>query len=199
MPFDVKILSDKINGIKEAFENGRFADALIGSLNTGNALMQQRVFQRNADIEGNDFGKYIGTKRKLSEKKFKSLHSEASRTDKKRIKANKDLELTPWERRRVNKGRQIAKKDLEFSGGLRRAIETVVENEKAASLAFNNDEAAKIAHGQETQIANIRSGKKANTKGEGIKIFTFDEKERTEVTEQGLELIKQILKPTNNG
>lgn len=197
MSFDVTILAKKIEGIKQAFENGRFADALVGALNTGNGLMQQRVFLRNTDIQGNNFGQYVGKKSKLSDRGLNKLLGSATRTDRKRIKAVAAQELTRYQRKRANKGRQILKKDLEFSGGLRRAIETVVENEKAAALAFNNDLAAKIAKGQEAQITNLRAGKKGITKGEGVKIFTLDNTEKEQVNEQGAELIRQILKPKN--
>lgn len=195
MSFDITILSKKIEGIKTAFENGRFADALVGALNTGNGMMQQRVFTQNKDIEGNDFGQYVGNKKKQSDRsQLRALFGTTSKTDKKIIKANAGLELTAYQRKRAQKGRQIVKKDLEFDGGLRRSIETQVEDEKSAVLNFNNDEAAKIAKGQEAQITNIRNGRKGTTKGEGIRIFTLDTKEREEVTEQGAELIKQILK-----
>lgn len=195
MPFDLKILTNKIEGLKKAFESGKFADALVGAINTGNGLMQQRVFTQNKDVEGNSFGFYIGAKSKQADRaQVRALFGTTSKTDKKRIKSAAAQELTPYQRRRAQKGRQTAKKDLEFAGGLRRAIEVQVESEKAVVLAFNNDEAALIAKGQEAQIANIRGGRKANTKGEGIKIFTFDKKEVEEVGEQGSELIKQILK-----
>ena len=196
MSFDVTILSKKVQGIKEAFENGKFADALVGALNTGNGLMQQRVFTENKDIQGQSFGQYVGKKSKQSDRsQVRSLFSTKSKTDKKRIKASAGIELTYYQRKRANKGRQVIKKDLEFSGGLRRAIETQIENEKSVVLEFNNLDAAKIAKGQENQISNIRSGKKGTTKGSGTRIFTLDENEREQVTEQGAELIKQILKP----
>ena len=197
MPFDINILAGKIEGIKKAFENGRFGDALVGALNSGNGLMQQRIFQENLDVKGQSFGKYIGKKSKQSDRaQVKALFSTTSKTDKKRIKASAGLELTYWQRKRAGKGLQVVKKDLEFSGGLRRAIETQIENEKAAVLQFNNTEAAKIAKGQEQQIHNIRNGSTANTKGSGaVKIFTLNDKEREQVTEQGAELITQILKP----
>lgn len=197
MPFDIKILGDKIKAIKEAFESGRFADALVGALNTGNGLMQQRVFTVNTDIKGQSFGKYIGTKKKITDRAlFLSFNSTTSKTDQKRIKKNADLDLTTYQRKRANKGRQVSKKDLEFDGGLRRAIETQIENEKAVVLQFNNDKAAKIAKGQEQQITNIRNGQSGTTKGTGaVRIFTLDPKEKEEVNEQGRELIMQILKP----
>ncbi len=195
MPFDINILKAKIEAIKQAYENGRFADALVGALNTGNGLMQQRIFVGTKDIEGNDFGPYVGKKSSLSARNKAKLLGSASATDKKRIKAAAGLELTPYQRKRANKGRQILRKDLEFTGGLRRAIETAVENEKSAVIQFNNREAAIVASGQEAQITNIRSGKKGTTKGTGIKIFTLDQKERQQVDEQGLELINEILIP----
>lgn len=195
--FDLSILKTKIDGLKEAFENGNFGDALVGALNTGNGLMQQRIFAQNKDVEGNDFGNYIGKKKKLSNRNLEvSLFFEArSKTNQKRIKANADLELTSYQRKRAHKGRQIAKKDLEFTGGLRRAIETQIENEKAAVLNFNNDEAANIAKGQEAQITNIRRGQKGSVKGSGVKIFRLNQSEKEKVNEQGKELITQILKP----
>lgn len=189
MSFDVTILQGRIEKIKTAFENGRFADALVGSLNTGNGLMQQRVFTQNVDVKGQSFGKYVGKKRKAR------LQVSSNRTQNKRNKAVAGLDLTAYQRKRALKGRQIEKKDLEFDGGLRRAIEIQTENEKSVVLEFNNDLAAKIAKGQEQQIENIRSGKPGTTKGTGAtRIFTFDEKEREQVTEQGQELILQILK-----
>jgi hypothetical protein len=186
MPFDLTILTKKIEGLKQAFENGRFADALVGALNTGNGLMQQRIFTRNQDIEGNSFGVYIGKKREVVITKNK----------RKRINDSRVQSLTTYEKKRVQAGRQIIHKDLEFTGGVRRAIETQIENEKSVVLEFNNDEAATIAHGQEQQITNIRNGGKGTVKGTGaIKIFKLNIDEKEKVVEQGHELILQILKP----
>jgi len=188
MPFDVTILAKKIEGLKQSFENGKFADALVASVNVGNGLLQQRVFQENKDIEGNDFGVYIGNKRKA-----RAIKSTKNRTQNKRNKAVVGQDLTSYQRKRLLRGRQIAKKDLELEGGLRRSIETQVENEKSAILQFNNDEAAKIARGQENQITNIRNGGKGSTKGDGIKIFRLNDSEKDKVIEQGVILIKEIL------
>jgi hypothetical protein len=197
MPFDVTILSKKIAGLKEAYENGRFGDALVGSLNTGSGLMQQRIFNQNTDVEGQGFGNYIGDKRKQSDRaQVRALFGTTSKTDKKRIKASAGLELTSYQRKRASKGRQVTKKDLEFTGGVRRAIETQIADEKAAVLQFNNDLAAKIARGQEQQITHIRNGQKGTTKGaNAVKIFSLNQSEKETVIEQGSELIKQILKP----
>lgn len=194
--FDLTILTKKVQNLKAAFDSGRFADALVGSLNTGKGLMTQRIFTGTEDVEGNSFGQYIGKKSKQSDRaQVKGLFGTTSKTDKKRIKANAGLELTRWQRIRANKGRQVAKKDLFFTGGLSASMEVQVENEKAVVLAFNTDEMAKIAHGQEKQIANIRAGKKGTTKGDDpVKIFNLNDKERGQVVEQGAELIKQILK-----
>lgn len=184
MPFDLTILTKKVEGIKQAFETGRFADALFGALNSGSGLMQQRVFTRNQDVEGNSFGVYIGKKRQVN----------ITKTKKKRITGIQSL--TTYEKKRVEHGRQIVKKDLEFTGALRLAIETQIENEKSVALEFNNDEAAKVARGQEQQITNIRNGQKGTTKGSGaVKIFKLNKDEKEQVTEQGHELILQILKP----
>jgi hypothetical protein len=189
MSFDLTILKKKVDGLKEAYDNGKFADALVGALNTGNGLLQQRVFQETQDVEGNTFGQYIGKKRKVRTAQTKN------KTQAKRNKAIEGKFLTSYQRKRAAKGRQIDKKDLEFSGGIRRAIETQVENDKAAVIQFNNLEAAKIAKGQEAQISNIRSGGKGTTKGNGVKIFSLNDSEKETVVEQGAELIKQILKP----
>lgn len=184
MSFDTTILTKKIEGLKEAFENGKFSDALVGALNTGNGLLQQRVFTQNEDIEGQSFGQYIGKKRK------------AQLVSKGKKKSISEVYLTAYQRKRQKAGRQISRKDLEFHGGLRRAIETVVENENAAALEFNNDLAAQIAHGQEQQISNIRNGLPGTTKGIGAtKIFKLSTTEKETVVEQGLELIKQVIKP----
>lgn len=196
--FDLNILKQKIDGLKEAYENGRFGDALIGAVNTGNGLMQQRIFTQNEDVEGNDFGKYIGkkqTSKQADRQTFRALFGTESKTDRKRIKASAELELTSYQRKRAHKGRQINKKDLEFSGGLRRAIETQLENDKTAILEFNNDQAVKVAKGQEAQITNIRNGGRGSVKGTGVKIFALNQTEKETVIEQGAELIKQILKP----
>lgn len=188
MPFDTTILENKIDKIKNAFENGTFGDALVSALNTGNGLLQQRVFTQNEDVQGNSFGKYVGKKTKAKFSPSKNA------LQNKRNKALAGLELTAYQRKRAAAGRQVAKKDLEFTGGLRRSIDTFVENENAAVLAFTNDEAAKIAHGQEVQITNIRNGFKGTTKGIGIKIFRLNTGEREQVVEQGKEVVKQIIK-----
>lgn len=190
MPFDLTILTSKIEGIKQAFENGSFADALVGALNTGSGLMQQRIFSDNEDAAGQSFGMYIGKKTKTKLVKSKN------KTQNKRNKAIAGQDLTSYQRKRAKAGRQVTKKDLEFTGGLRRAIETQIENENAVLLEFNNDEAAKIARGQEKQIANIRNGAKGTTKGNRVKIFTLNESEKEKVVEQGRELINQIIKVT---
>jgi len=188
MSFDLTILKAKIEKIKAAYDSGKFGDALLSAVNTGNGLMQQRIFTTNQDIEGNSFGQYVGKKRKV-----RALPKTKNRTQAKRNKAVEGQELTYWQRKRALKGRQITKKDLEFEGGLRRAIETKIQDEKSAVIEFNNDDAVKIAKGQEAQITNIRNGRSGTTKGTGIKIFTLDEKEREQVGEQGSELLKQIL------
>ena len=64
MAFDPNILPEKIQRLKEKFEGGQFADALIGAVNTGNGLMQQRIFTANEDVAGESFGQYIGKKSK---------------------------------------------------------------------------------------------------------------------------------------
>ncbi len=200
MSFDITILSKKIQGIKEAFENGRFADVLVTALNVGNGEMQQRIFTQNKDVEGNSFGTYIGkkqTQRQASRQTARALFGTTSKTDRKRIKNAADQDLTYYQRKRAQKGRGVIKKDLEFEGTLRKSIQDpYVEDERSAVLAFSNTESALIAYGQEQQITNIRNGKPGTTKGTGaVKIFTLDTKEREEVTEQGAKLINEILKP----
>lgn len=188
MPFDTTILPEKLEQIKQKFVNGKFADVLIGAVNTGNGLMQQRIFSANQDIEGNSFGKYVGKKRKVK------LKTSSNKTQNKRFKAIAGQELTAYQRKRAAAGRQTNPKDLEFDGSLRRSMITVVENEKAVAIEFNNELAAIIAHGQEAQITNIRNGGKGTTSGTGIKIFRLNKSEKEEVVQQGLELIKQEIK-----
>lgn len=201
MPFDVTILTKKVEGLKQAFENGKFADALAGAVTEGQQLLRSRVFDEHKDIEGQDFGVYIGkkqTEQQANRQTFRALFGTTSDTDRKRIKASAGLELTSYQRKRASKGRQIVQKDLSFTFGLRKSIETkqsvVKENERSVVLEFNNDEAAKIARGQENQITNLRNGQKGTTKGNGIKIFKLNDSEKEKVIERGTELIKQILK-----
>lgn len=194
MPFDSKILLDKIKSLKQNVQEANFSEVFVAALNTGNALMQQRIFNQNTDIEGNSFGGYVGEQKFLSQRQKKRLlGSTTSRTDLGRIQKNLGLRLTPYQRKRVNKGRQIIKKDLEFSGGLRRAIEIQVINERSVALQFNNDEAVKVAKGQENQITNLRNGEKGYVTGNGIKIFAFNDNEKERTSEQVRLLIKQIL------
>ncbi len=183
MAFDTTILTEKIEKLKEKYTNGSFADALIGAVNAGNGLMQQRIFTLNEDVLGESFGAYIGRKSK----------TKLNITGSKRSRAIAGLDLTPYQKKRAAAGRQIIKKDLEFTGNLRRSIVTAVESEKAAVIEFNNDEAAIIARGQEVQITNIRLGGKGTTRGVGVKIFRLNPVEREEVVAQGLELISQEM------
>jgi hypothetical protein len=188
-------MADKVNRLKENFENGRFGDVLLGALNTGNGLMQDRIFAGNKDVKGNDFGKYVGKKKRLSDKaQLTALFNTKGKKAKEKIRNEAILELTSYQRKRLSKGRQVDKKDLEFTGELRRSIETRAD-EKSAVLEFSNDESALIARGQENQITNIRNSQSGSTKGDGIRIFNLSEDERTEIVEQGQELINQILKP----
>jgi hypothetical protein len=195
MPFDINILTDKVEKLKTNFENGHFGDVLLGALNTGNGLMQDRIFAGNKDVEGNDFGEYVGKKKTLSDRaQLTALFNTKGKKAKEKIRNEAILELTSYQRKRLSKGRQIGKKDLEFTGELRRSIETQAD-ERSAVLEFSNDQSALIARGQENQITNIRNGRTGSTKGDGIKIFNLSEDERTEVIDQGQELLNQILKP----
>ena len=195
MPFDFTNLEDRIAELRQKTGGAVLGDVLISALNTGNGLMQARVFRGNQDIEGNSFGDYIGAKKALTEgQKAKLLSSTNSKTDLKRIKRNLEIELTSYQRKRVNKGRQIDHKDLEFSGGLRKAIEVQIESEKVGVLTFNNDDAALIARGQENQITNIRNGGKGYVQGDGTKIFALNENEKDQVIEQVHLLISEFIK-----
>jgi len=107
MGFDTGILSKKIEGLKEAFVNGKFSDALVTAVNTGNGLMQQRVFTETVDVEGQSFGQYIGAKRKVK------LIKSKNQTQNKRNKNVAGLFLTAYQEKRARLGRQILKKDLE--------------------------------------------------------------------------------------
>jgi hypothetical protein len=189
MPFDVKIQKQKIEKIKLAFVEGVFADALLAALNTGNGLMQQRIFTESKDVEGNSFGFYVGEK-----KEVKGFTKSKNSLQNRRNKAILGKNLTKYQVKRAQKGHQTNPKNLEFTGGLRRAIETVIESDKTAAIVFNNDEAAQIAKGQEAQITNIRNGLKGTTEGIGIPIFKLNTEEKEQVIEQGRELINQIMK-----
>lgn len=187
MAFDTDILKEKIEKIENAFESGQYADVLVGALNTGNALLQQRVFTQNEDAQGNSFGKYVGKKTKTK------LKSSKNAVQNKRNKAIVGLDLTAYQRKRAALGAQTNPKNLQLTGNLKLSIDTFAENENAAVLAFTNNEAAKIAHGQEVQITNIRNGLKGTTTGIGIKIFRLNTTEREQIVEQGKALIKQVI------
>lgn len=188
MPLDTTILQERIERVRAALDSGQFADVLVGALNTGNGLMQQRIFTEHKDIDGNNFGTYIG-------KKTKTKHTPLSnKLANKRSKAIEGAFLTSYQRKRARAGRGILAKDLEFTGDLRRSIETVVIDEVSASIEFNNTTAAQIARGQEAQITNIKIGKKGTTQGVGIKIFTLNSSEKEQVITQAQELIAQIMK-----
>lgn len=184
-----------IDGIYKSLIEEGFGDIILAALNTGNGLMQQRIFRDNLDTKNNNFGSYIGEKKNLTDyQKQRLLSSTKSKTDLVRIKKNLNLSLTQYERKRVNKGRQIAKKDLEFTGDLRKSIEIQVKSENEGVIEFRTEQAALIARGQENQITNIRNGIKGTTKGDGIKIFTLNESERLQVTEQVKLLIDEMFK-----
>jgi len=194
MAFDTKILIDKIKSLKDKAASGSFSDALVAALNTGNALMQRRIFFDNVDIFGNSFGGYVGTKKLLTRRAKERLLFKATQTTKVRINRNAPIPLTPYQRKRANRGRQIVRKDLELEGGLRRSIEVQIINERSAQIAFNTIEEAQIARGQENQITNIRNSQKGYTTGNGLKIFALNENEREQTNNQARELVKQILK-----
>lgn len=194
MAFDTKILVDKVKKLKEVVIKGDFSDALIASLNTGNALMQNRIFGDNVDVKGQTFGGYVGVRRKSPRLVARLLRITTSRTDRVRIKRNAPLSLTYYQRKRVNKGRQIVRKDLELYGSLRRAIEVEIINERSAVVQFNDYHSAEIARGQENQITNLRNGQPGYTQGNGEKIFAFNENERDKSNEQVKLLISKIIK-----
>lgn len=194
MAFDTKILTDKIKKLKTVVEQGDFSDALVASLNTGNAVMQNRIFGDNVDVRGQSFGTYVGVRRKSPRLVARLLRITTSRTDRVRIKRNAPVSLTYYQRKRVNKGRQIVKKDLELYGSLRRAIEVEIINERSAVVQFNDYHSAEIARGQENQITNIRNGLPGYTKGDGEKIFAFNDNEKEVSNDQVRLLINQIIK-----
>lgn len=194
MALDPKILLDKIKNLKTKVQAINFGDVFVAGLNTGNALMQQRIFNQNLDTEGNNFGTYIGAKKNLTDRqKRRLLGSTRSRTDLTRIKRNLEAALTPYQRKRANKGRQVVKKDLEFEGTLRNSIEVQIINERAAALMFNNDQSVLVAKGQENQITNIRNGLPGYVTGDGIMIFALNEDEREGTHEQVRLLVNQLI------
>lgn len=194
MAFDTTILSKYVNDLKRVVESGQFADALVGAMNTGNGLMQQRIFTRNEDVEGNSFGTYIGKRTALGIEATRRLLEKAKRPEQKARVRRAAAPLTPYMRKRVLRGRQVTRKDLELEGDLRRSIQVFIENDKEVVLAFNTDKQALIAAGQEQQITNIRNGLPGTTKGTGaIKIFAFNSDEIDQVIEQGTELVLEII------
>jgi hypothetical protein len=195
LSFDTTILTKYVKDLSRLVEGGGFADALVGAMNTGNGLMQQRIFTRNEDVEGQSFGVYIGRKAALGQfSQSRLLTLAKSATDRRRVR-RAAVPLTPYQRKRVLRGRQVLRKDLELEGDLRRSIQVFVENDRTVVLAFNDDHQALIASGQEQQIHNIRQGRKGTTRGTGApKIFALNENEIDETKEQGVELVLQLLK-----
>lgn len=99
-----------------------------------------------------------------------------------------------YRRLRLKNGRQIAKKDLEFAGALRRAIEVVSINNTRAQIRINNSELAQIAVYLEQQIANIRSGRPANSPtSQRARIFTLSDTEIAILRKNTLELLRQKI------
>ncbi len=185
-----------LQGLAEIVESGQFADALVSAINTGNGLLQQRVFTRGEDTLGQSFGKYVGRRVPIGIASRERLIAGANTRVKKNRAAKSIQTLTPYERKRTLAGRQIAYKDLEFNGELRRSIQVFVEDEKSVVLAFNNDESGLIARGQENQITNIRQGRPGTTNHPNpTPIFSFNDDEQNFVIDQGVTLIvDQILK-----
>lgn len=195
MPIDSKILLNKIKSLKANVLKINFSDVFVAALNTGNALMQQRIFNENKDTVGNSFGGYIGEKKFLSERqKNRLLGSTNSKTTLVRIKRNLNEQLTPYQRKRVNRGRQIVRKDLELEGDLRRSIEIQVINNRSAALMFNNDKAVLVAKGQENQITNIRETGHGSVYGDGVKIFALNETEREQTLNQVRLIVSGLIK-----
>jgi hypothetical protein len=185
-----------LQGLAQIVESGDFADALVSAINTGNGLMQQRIFTRGEDAEGNSLGGYVGKKIPLGIASRERIIAGANTRVKKNRAAKSIQTLTPYQRKRTLSGRQIGYKDLEFNGELRRSIQVFVQNEASVVLAFNNDHSADVAHGQEQQIANIRQGRPGTTRNSNpVPIFSFSDDERDQVIDQGVTLIvDQILK-----
>lgn len=185
---------EAIQKVQEKILAGAFGDAFVSALNAANGLMQERIFTKNEDTDGNDFGKYIGKKRiATGREQLRLLFGTESELTKKRIRESAFLELTSYQRKRAARGRQVSKKDLELEGALRRSIETVVLDERSAAIQFNTDKFALIARGQENQITNIREGKPGTTKGDGVKIFALDDNERGQANEIVQALVLEIF------
>lgn len=194
MSFDTKILIDKVERFREKANAGVFSDVFFAALNTGNALMQRRIFNDNVDTEGNSFGPYVGKRKYVTKGALAKSLVGASKTTRARIKKSSLLQLTPYQRKRANRGRQVIRKDLELEGELRRSIEVQVIDEKSVAVQFNFDKAYLVARGQENQITNLRNGLPGYTIGNGIKIFAFNEEERKRTNEQVKLLLDQVFK-----
>jgi hypothetical protein len=195
MAFDSTILIKFVDSLRAKVRDGNFADALVASINTGNGLMQQRIFTRGQDVLGQSFGGYTGRKRTLSLVQQQRLLLLAKNKVQKNRARNAINALTPYERRRVLFGRQVGYKDLEFKGDLRRSIQVAIIDGRTVTLAFTTLLQANKARGQEQQITNLRNGRPGTTRGTGaIRIFGFSEQEKQEVKRQAEQLILQVLK-----
>ncbi len=98
MAFDTKILIAKIENFRQIANEGRISDVFFAALNTGNALMQRRIFNENRDVEGNSFGGYVGKQKYVTKSAFAKSLVGASKTTRDRIKKSSQEKLTPYQR-----------------------------------------------------------------------------------------------------
>lgn len=195
MAFDSTILLKFVDSLRAKVRDGNFGDALVSAINTGNGLMQQRVFTRGQDVLGQSFGGYVGRRRPISLVQQQRLLLLAKNRVARNRARNAINALTPYERRRVLFGRQVGYKDLEFKGDLRRSIQVALIDGRTVTLAFTTLLQANKAHGQEQQITNLRNGRPGTTRGTGAtRIFAFSEQEKQLVKQQAELAILQLIK-----
>ncbi len=170
-----------------------YSIALSAGINAAMAQMKFRIFNDGLDKANESLGKYVGSRSRVTRRKFANREETDKSTKNKLAKKRKSLrgsvaredELTEYEKKRLSEGRQINHKDLEFSGSLRRSIVIAVTSPTQVSCIINNEENLKIAQYQEEQIGRIRGASR-------ISIFSLSEQENETRIKNTREAIKQL-------
>jgi len=160
-----KVLKDKANTLD-------LSEALIAGVTAARGAMSFRIFNLGHDVGGVPLGSYRGRKKRTSKKQFEGRNTAFLFGD------QKNLKLSPYEKKRLAKGRQIRYKDLEFTGTLRRGLVVIQEDERRVVCAITSDELIAIAKGQEEQI--------------NAEIFGLSDDEKEVLREHVIEIAKQI-------
>jgi hypothetical protein len=185
-------LITKLQQVAERAEALDFSAALIAGLNAGMGKMKNRIFNSGKDSKGIAFGKYIGKRSRVTNRRYSisANDTQESAKEKKKLKkrlgknATANSSYTEYEKLRLSRGRQVKYKDLELEGSLRRGITVAKSSDTQAAVVIANAKLFKIAEGQTKQISRII--------GTEVKIFTFSKEERELQETTTNELLNQL-------